>query len=136
MNNKLETAQFGRVQLRLMQILWQKGQATARQITDAFNALYPSEPIAHSTVQTLLRGLEDKGAVAHEAEGRTFIFHPVVEEVRFKQNALGDLVERVFGGNIHGVVAHLLKHEKISRKELEGLRRLIDESSEPRGTRK
>lgn len=131
-----ETPQFGRIQLRLMQILWRKGQATAREITDALNALHPAEPIAHSTVQTLLRGLEDKGAVAHEAEGRTFVFRPLVDEGQFKQNVLGDLVERVFGGNIQGVMAHLLKHEKISRKELEKLRRLIDESRAPKEKRK
>ena len=49
--------QLGRVQLLIMQVLWDMGQATAREITDAINRI---EPIAHSTVQTLLRGLEEK----------------------------------------------------------------------------
>lgn len=130
-----ESPQFGRVQLRIMQILWEKDLATAREITEALNARHPSEPIAHSTVQTLLRGLEDKRSVSHEAEGRTFVFRPLVEEGRFKQNALGDLVERVFGGNLNGMMAHLLKNEKISRKELGELRRLIEERSEKKETR-
>lgn len=74
---------LGRVQLLIMQVLWDKGRATAREITDAINA---SEPIAHSTVQTLLRGLEEKGAVSHEAEGRTFVFLPLVAEDKFKRS--------------------------------------------------
>ena len=54
--------QLGRMQLLIMQTLWKAGRATAREITDALNE---SEPVAHSTVQTLLRTLEDKGAISH-----------------------------------------------------------------------
>ncbi len=120
----MTTTRLGRVQLRIVQILWQRGRATAREITDALNE---SEPIAHSTVQTLLRTLENKGSASHEVEGRTFVFYPLVEEDRFKQNATRDLVERVFGGSAGNLVAHLLKNEKVSRKELTQIRRLIDD---------
>ena len=51
----MATPRFGRVQLMIMQVLWQKGRASAREITEALNR---REPIAHSTVQTLLRKLE------------------------------------------------------------------------------
>ena len=115
---------LGRVQLRIMQILWREGRASARKIT---KVLSESKPIAHSTVQTLLRGLENKGSIVHETEGRTFVFRSLIEEGRFKQNAIRDLVERVFGGNAGGLMAHLMKHEKISSKEFKELRRLIDE---------
>ncbi len=115
--------QLGRVQLRIMQVLWNKGRATAREITDQLNA---AEPIAHSTVQTLLRGLEEKGAVTHAAEGRTFVFLPLVAEQKFKHSATRDLVDRVFDGSVAGLVAHLLKHEKVSRQEIEQIRKWID----------
>ena len=115
--------QLGRVQLLIMQVLWDKQRATAREITDAINE---AEPIAHSTVQTLLRGLEEKGSVSHEAEGRTFIFFPLVEEENFKQSATSDLVERVFGGNAAKLVAHLLNDKNVSRKEINEIRKLID----------
>ncbi len=119
----MAATQLGRVQLLIMQVLWEKGRATARDITEAINA---SEPIAHSTVQTLLRGLEEKGAVSHETEGRTFIFLPLVEENKFKQRATSDLVQRVFGGNAGTLVAHLLKNENVSRKEIAEIRKLIN----------
>ena len=114
---------LGRVQLLIMQVLWEKGRATAREITDAMNE---REAIAHSTVQTLLRGLEEKGAVAHQAEGRTFVFYPLVEEGNFKQSATRDLVERVFGGSAATLVAHLLKNEDVSRHEIDEIRKLIN----------
>ena len=56
----MSAPRLGRVQLVIMQVLWQRGRATAREITDAINQ---KEPIAHSTVQTLLRGLEEDHAV-------------------------------------------------------------------------
>jgi BlaI family penicillinase repressor len=115
--------QLGRMQFRIMQVLWDRGRASAREITDALNK---AEPVAHSTVQTLLRQLEAKGAVAHEAEGRTFVFSPLLDEDRVKRTATRDLLERVFGGSVGGLVAHLLKDERLSRSELEELRRLID----------
>jgi BlaI family penicillinase repressor len=118
----MEAIQLGRVQLLIMQVLWAKRRATAREITDAISA---SEAIAHSTVQTLLRHLEDKGSVSHEADGRTFVFFPTVEEHQFKESATRDLVERVFGGSVASLVAHLLKNEKVSRDEIAEIRKLI-----------
>ena len=115
---------LGRVQLKIMQILWSRGRATAREITDALNE---SEPIAHSTVQTLLRTLKDKGSIDHEVEGRTFVFMPTAHEDKYKRTAAGDLLHRVFGGDMLSLVSHLLKNEKVSRKELDELRQLIDE---------
>ena len=120
----MAATQLGRMQLLIMKVLWNKGRATAREITDALNE---SEPVAHSTVQTLLRGLEDKGSVSHEAEGRTFVFFPLVEEVKYQRRVTNDLVERVFGGNVADLVAHLLKNEKVSSRELKEIRRLINQ---------
>lgn len=117
-------AQLGRLQFKIVQVLWNRGQATAREITDALNE---SEPIAHSTVQTLLRQLEAKGAVGHEAEGRTFVFFPKLKEEKVKHTAARDLIERVFGGSVGSLVAHLLRDERLSRAELDELERMIKE---------
>jgi BlaI family penicillinase repressor len=116
--------QLGRMQLKIMQVLWVQGRATAREITDALKA---NEPVAHSTVQTLLRGLEEKRAVAHRAEGRTFVFFPLVAHDKVKKSATKDLVNRIFGGNAGELVSYLLKHEKITPRELGELKKLIEE---------
>ncbi len=122
----MTVTQLGRIQLLIMQVLWDKKRATAREITDAISQ---REDIAHSTVQTLLRGLEEKGAVDHAAEGRTFQFFPLVDEQHFKETATRDLVERVFGGDAANLMAHLLNDKKVSRKELDQIREMINKRS-------
>lgn len=119
------TPRMGKVQLQIMQVLWGRGEATAREITDALNQ---SAPIAHSTTQTLLRKLEDKGAVAHESRDRVFVFRPLSRQSDVSETAARDLLTRVFGGSVYGLVSHLLRHENVSADEMRRLRELIDES--------
>lgn len=116
---------LGKVQLQIMQVLWQHGQATARQITDELNAT-TIPPLAHSTVQTLLRKMEAKGAVTHDAEERTFVFKPLYGQAEVTETAASDLLARVFQGSVYGLVSHLLKNETVSPEELKRLRQLID----------
>jgi BlaI family transcriptional regulator, penicillinase repressor len=118
----MSSMRLGKVQLQIMQVLWDKQRATAREITDAINA---SEPIAHSTVQTMLRVLEDKQSVGHEQDGRTFVFFPRAKEHDFKQIATQNLVERLFEGRVSNLVAHLLSDENVSKEELGEIRKLI-----------
>ncbi len=127
----------GPLQLRIMKILWQAERASAREITDALNADPNEKPVAHSTVQTLLRQLEEKGSIAHSVDNRTFVFFPLVEEDGVTKSATRDLIERVYGGSTSGLISYLLKEEKIPRRELQELRKLIDEQeSTPRRKRK
>jgi BlaI family transcriptional regulator, penicillinase repressor len=116
--------QLGRMQFRIMQVLWDRGRVSAREITDALNE---SEAVAHSTVQTLLRQLEAKGAVGHDAEDRTFVFFPRLKEDKVKRTAAREMLDRIFGGDVGNLVAHLLKGERLSRDELDELHRLIDQ---------
>jgi BlaI family penicillinase repressor len=121
---------LGRVQLMMMQVLWEKGRANAREITEALNA---REPIAHSTVQTLLRKLEAKGAITHEVEDRTFVFRPAVKEDRVKRSATRDLLDRVFGGSVAELVSYLLENERVPAEELRQIRKLIEQQKREEG---
>jgi len=122
-----KSIRVGAVQIRILRVLWASGRATARAITDELSR---EKDIAHSTVQTLLRKLEAKGAVGHEVEGRTFVFHPLVTEAEVCRSATRELLSRIFDGSAVGLVAHLVKHEDISADELEEIRRLIEEAEE------
>ena len=116
--------QLGRVQLQIMQVLWNRGRANAREVTDELNE---SGEIAHSTVQTLLRQLESKQAVAHDVEERTFVFYPLIEELKVTRHATRGLIDEIFDGSAAGLVAYLLENERIPKSELRQLRKLIDE---------
>ena len=119
----MTATKLGRLQLRIVQVLWESGRTTAREITDTLNE---SEEVAHSTVQTLLRTLEEKGAIAHDTEGRTFVFYPVVEEDKVRGKATRELLERLFEGRVGDLVSYLIRNEKVSRGELNEIRKLID----------
>ncbi len=120
---------LGAVQLEIMKVLWSRGEATAREITDS---LETNHHLAHSTVQTLLRKLEAKGAITHDDTSRIFVFRAIWKESDTTAGAATDLLTRVFGGSVVGLVSHLLKNEKISTDELAQIREMIDNADDGR----
>lgn len=117
---------IGSVQLRIMRVLWDEGEVTARRITEVLNA---EGTIAHSTVQTLLRQLERKRAICHELQDRTFVFRALVLESDVTGSAAQDLLSRLFQGSISGLVAHLLDSEDVSDEEMRRLRMLVHDKA-------
>jgi len=122
----MKQVRLGRMQLRIMRVLWELGPSNARRITEALSL---AQPVAHSTVQTLLHKLEAKGVVRHEVADRTFIFHPTIDSRSATCSATRELIERVFGGSAAGLMAHLLKEERIAPNELSAIRELIDKQA-------
>jgi Predicted transcriptional regulator len=119
--------------MEILRVLWEKGEATARDVTDALNALRPDDPPAHSTVQTQLRELEAKGVVGHRRQDRTFVFFPTAAEGEVTVAATRDLLTRLFEGSPLRLMTHLLRNERWSPEELDRLRRLIDEAQGAKG---
>jgi len=126
----MSSVRLGKVQMKIMQVLWEKGRASAREITEALNQ---SHAIAHSTVQTLLRKLEAKETIRHEVEDRTFVFYPVANEDRVKWSAVSELMERAFDGSAAELVSCLFQQERISDKELESIRKQVHKQMRKRG---
>ena len=111
-------------ELRLMEVLWQKGSATVGEVVEA---LPRKKSVAYSTVLTTLRILEQKGYVRHTKEGRAFIYHPVVDRRQACHNAVTYLVSRFFNNSPELLVLNMLEDGKIDREELERLKRLTEE---------
>ena len=119
--------QFGKVQLRIMRVLWEKGRANACEIT---KELYEIAPIAHSTVQTLLRGLEQKGAIAHDIDYRTFIYYPLIKEKDVKRYAMREFINHIFSGSPGNLVSFLIKEKHLTPEELKKICELTDDKEE------
>lgn len=117
---------MGSVQLKIMRVLWKQGEATARQISENMSE---QPPMAHSTVQTLLRQLEAKGAVTHVKQDRTFVFRPLIQESEVSRSAAQELLSKVFRGSVSGLVAHLLDSEEVSDDEIKLLREVVEQKS-------
>ena len=108
-----------------MLVLWKKGRATAREITETLNQ---DERIAHSTVQTLLRGLERKGAVTHDVRSRTFIYLPLKNQEKARGNAAHEVIDRLFDKSPGELISYLLTHEQVTPREREQIRAILEQS--------
>ena len=112
-------------ELRLMDVLWERGSAT---VGDVAGALDGGQPLAYSTVLTTLRILEQKGYINHTKEGRAFVYHPVVERGDALRNAVKNLANRFFNSSPELLVLNIIEQEKIDLEELTRLKRLVEES--------
>ena len=113
---------LGELQHAIMAVLWSRGEATT---ADVHEALRDARGLAFTTIATMLRKMEDKGIVAHRASGRQFVYRPTVTEELVRRSMVGELVERLFGGDPKALVAHLVSEHEIAPSEPSELRRRL-----------
>ena len=114
-------------ELRLMRVLWDKGEASVSEVVEALPP-DPGRP-AYNTVLTLLRILEKKAYVKHRKDGRAFIFAPIVDKQNATRSALKTLVNRFFEGSPRLLMLNLLEDHDLSPDVLQQLRKRIEEAS-------
>jgi predicted transcriptional regulator len=112
-------------ELRLMEVLWTRGQAT---VSDVVEALPSNVPLHYSTVLTTLRILETKGYLSHSKDGRAFVYQPVVGRDEARESAVKHLVRRFFDNSPQLLVLNLLENQKVDPAELRRLKRRIQEA--------
>jgi predicted transcriptional regulator len=122
--SKAKIYRLGDLQLRILQVLWEKDEAT---VTDVHQALAAERALAYTTVATMLRKMEARGLVSHKAEGRTFVYQAKVEEDEVSRGMADHLLECLFEGSLSDMVSHLLQSREVSREELSKLEQLIAE---------
>lgn len=108
----------------IMQILWDLEKGFVKDVREQMPAPKP----AYNTVSTIIRILEKKGFVAHEAMGKSHLYYPVVPKEKYTKHALGHLIERYFDGSYKSLVSFFVKDDKLSPDELEELAQKIEES--------
>jgi BlaI family penicillinase repressor len=109
-------------ELDVMSVLWENGPSTVADVKDRL-----TDPLAYTTVLTVLRILEEKGHVAHEEEGRAFRYRALVGRSEARVSALERLRRTLFDGSAELLVSHLVADRTLSEDELEGIRKLLDE---------
>jgi len=124
--NGERTLRLGDLQLRIMRVLWNAGPATVAEVQGRLEG----EPLAYTTVATMLRKMEDRGLVLHRQEQRRFVYQPAVSADDVTRSMAADLVDRLFAGSLADAVSHLLDTRDLSRRELDCLERLIEERRE------
>ena len=120
-----ETATPTERELEILKVLWDRGEATVR---DVYEELRVRLPIVQNTVQAFLRTMEEKGLVRHRLEGRTFIYRPTREREATTQKLVGQLLTRAFDGAVDQLVQSALSLRPPTREELSRLEELIARS--------
>ena len=116
-------------ELKVLEMLWDRGPATVRQITDA---LYPDGGASkYATVQKLLERLEEAEFVARDRSGGVQSFAATVGREALIDRRLQNLAEQLCGGSLTPLLTHLVKADRLSADEIQSLRNLIDELDEP-----
>jgi BlaI family transcriptional regulator, penicillinase repressor len=114
-------------ELEVLRALWDDGEATIRALADR---LYPGGGTSeYATVQKLLERLEDKGHVAHRAEGRSNVYRPRVGREELVARRLRDTAEKLCDGSLTPLLTHLVSAGRLSPDELHELRRMVDRLS-------
>jgi predicted transcriptional regulator len=113
-------------ELRLMRVLWEKGEASVGEVVDA---LKERPKPAYNTVLTLLRIMEKKGYIKHRKDGRAFVFEPIVDRTDASRRALTTLVNRFFEGSPRLLLLNLLEDKALSPEELRQLKSRIEETA-------
>lgn len=109
-------------ELDVMSILWRTGSGTVTEVRDALG-----EKLAYTTVLSVLQTLEGKGFVRHEAEGRAYRYHPLIAPEEAGGSALARIREMMFHGSAEMLVAQLVSDRRLSRAELERMKRLLQD---------
>lgn len=108
-------------ELDIMAVLWEQGPSTVADVRDGIR-----DQLAYTTVLTILRTLEDKGHVGHEAEGRAYRYYARVERGEARVSAVERITKKLFAGSTETLLTHLVSDQDLSDEQLERIRRLLD----------
>jgi len=120
-----KSAVLTEAELRLMDVLWQKGPSTVQQVLED---LPEKEPLAYNSVLTTIRVLEKKGYVKHVKDGRAFVYTPSIQRREATRSEISRLVNRFFGNSHELLVLNLLEDQGLNAAEIKRLRKMLEGS--------
>jgi predicted transcriptional regulator len=132
-------------ELEALKVLWERGEATVRDLADAMNATarqVAGDEIAYTTVLSLLQVMEQKGLVGHRREGKAYVYVPRAERQSTIRRLASSFLEKVFDGAVDEYMVHALESKRLSAGELDQLEAMLaavrgrSEKRRPKGGRK
>ena len=116
-----------------MDVIWTLGAATAEQV----RAGLPERERPHdSSVRTILRGLEAKGLIDHELQGKAFVYRARIARIGAQKGAIRDLLTRFFAGSAHDLILRLIEDEQLTSDELAEIRESTKQAKPSRKPKK
>lgn len=111
-------------EMRILNPIWQLGEATVEQIVTSFPK---NNRPNYKTTQAFLRIMEKKGFVRHTARGRVFVFEAIVKKDDIAQQSVAALLQQNFGGSPTGLFVNLLESDAVPEAELAQMEKIIRE---------
>lgn len=115
------------LELELMKVLWDQGPSTVQQV---LGALPTERALAYTTVQTMLNVLHRKGKVERDLRDRAYLYRPKLSREKAVAQAMGDLIDRMFGGSPERLVMSLVEARQLTPEQLARLVELVEAAEE------
>ena len=123
---KLANAPLTPLELEIMNVLWDTGPASVQTV----QARLQGRDLAYTTVQTMLNVLHRKGRVKRRLKERAFLYAPLLSRQTAVSQAVGEMIERFFGGSADSLVMNLMETRKLTPENLARLQKLVDKPKE------
>ena len=120
---------LGELQRAVIEVVWELGQASVHQVR---KELSRKKKLAYTTVLTAMQKLEKAGWLRHQTKGKSYIYLPTRTREEAGANSVRKFMERMFDGDALLMFQHLMQESKLSEKELQELRKMIDEKRKER----
>ncbi len=108
-------------ELEIMAVLWETGPANVQSV----QARLTTRNLAYTTVQTMLNVLERKGKVKRRLRDRAYFYQPVVSRANATSQAVGEMLDRFFGGSADSLVLNLVETRKLTPEKLAQIQKLL-----------
>ncbi|MEO1476446.1 MAG: BlaI/MecI/CopY family transcriptional regulator [Pseudomonadota bacterium] len=114
-----KTSDLTTAERRIMDVLWDRGEASVRDVADALKDKYD---LAYTTVMTTMKIMADKGYLSFRKEGRAHIYAPLLSRDRARRSALSTLLTSLFDGSPKHLAQHLVETDKLTLEDIDALR--------------
>lgn len=113
---------IGEAEFAVMEVLWRDAPLTAAEVAERA----PVERAwSMATVKTMLGRLLAKGVLTHEEDGRRYLYRPALSRDAYLAQESDRLVDRLFGGKVTPLVAHLARRDRLSAKDIAEIEALL-----------
>ena len=117
------------LELEIMKVLWETGPANVQTVQNKMQG----RELAYTTVQTVLNILHRKGKVKRQLKERAFLYRPVLSRQKAMAQAVGEMLDRFFGGSADRLVLNLVEARRLTPEKLAQIQKLIAEQEERHG---
>ena len=111
-------------ELQILQVLWEHGPSTVREVHEALRA---EKPLGYTTVLKLMQIMTAKGLVRRNEQRRAHVYEAQQPAEKTKRQFASDVLQRVFDGSAKELMLHALAGRRSSKNEIEELRRMLDD---------